>query len=231
MALAAPLIEKGVEVAVDAAMKKVAAYGNALAQPLTIKSETYPGKVKPSALTKNGCLFVAYGQYGGMGRSNISKDSPALKRYVGSSPSRQLTSQVGFAMQIGIDIVGSNASLTPLHLFYPRAFHTGSSVDKHSLAVEVLIGEQKVVMTFDEVEAGSYYEAESLVAHKKTLDKASLAKDTISLSVTEGPDNKLLGEALADFASDAETKKQLVSEIQTAIKERLDDKPAAAAGQ
>ena len=230
IALAAPLVEKGVEVAVDATMKKIAAYGNDLAQPITVKSEIYPGKDKLADLSRTGCIFMIYGRYGGEGSSNIDSNTMALKLYTGSAPSKHLTSNVGFAMQIGIDITGDKLSLTPLHLFYPKAFHTGSSVDKHSLAIEVTVGAEKAVINFEEVEAGSYYGYKSLAAHKRTLSKSAMDAGTIDLAIVEGPDNKILGEALADFAGDEETKNKLITELQGAIKKRLEEesKPAVA---
>lgn len=223
IAIAAPIIEKGVEVAVDAAMKKIAAYGNSLAQPMTLKSGTYPGKTTLEDIGPDapGCVFIAYGRYGGVGGSNIRTGDKALGLYAGSDPAKHLTSNVGFAMQIGVDVTDEKVSLTPLHLFYPRAFHTGSSVDKHSLSVEANIGAEKVVMHFEEIQSGYYYAANSLATQKQTVNKSALDAGTINFTIIEGPDNKLLGEALADFASDEETRKKLVGEIQSLVNDRL----------
>ncbi|WP_312441435.1 MULTISPECIES: hypothetical protein [Stutzerimonas] len=229
IALAAPLLEKGVELAVDAAMKKISAYGNYLAQPVTVQSETYPGKDRLSNLDRVGCVLVVYGKYGGNGTSNIG-DAKPLRPYVGSEPSKHLTSNVGFAMQIGIDITGQKVSLTPLHLFYPKAFHVGSSSQVHSLTVEASVGSEKAVMKFENVKAGAYYDYRSLAAHKLTVDKKALDSGTINITVIEGPDNQALGEALADFAGDKELKKKLIDELQKVVNKQLDE-PKAQEGQ
>lgn len=220
VAIAAPLVEKGIEVAIDAALTALATYGDSLTQPVSLKAVNYP-----TALTLNAtqCIYLVYGRYGGSLENNISANSDALKYLNGSPPSFDLGSNVGFAMQIAVQKKGVVTSLAPVQLYYPKSFHSGSAINKHTVTVRFSIGDQSFAMEFGDLEAGKYYDSQALMAHWLMFPSSLFDTNQLGIEVVEGPDNKLLGEAIKGFASDGETKKALIEKIQVLVNDKIKD--------
>ncbi|WBG63187.1 hypothetical protein [Pseudomonas citronellolis] len=222
LALAAPLVEKSIDFVVEAAMNKIAAYGDELTKPYPLNVNFYPfhggatvGDVK--------CVIVAYGEFGDGFVNNLSGHE-LTKPFAQFTPLRdQLSGNLGFAMQISVQSAEDKVSLVPAYIYYPKSLHPGSSVKQHSLSLDFSIGGVKVNMGYGEISSGFAYGEVALGSQKKTIDKAQIKGDEFSLQVTEGPDNETLGKYLIKI-SDKETTDALKKALQDAAKKKLDDK-------
>lgn len=197
--------------------------GSNMAKPYPLNAYIYPSRT--TLISNAQCLTLVYGQFGGTGKNNLTTPGLPYQYYNTPLLAGQLTSDLGFAMQIKIQRSEERLSFVPYSLFYPKQLRPYGMNNHHGLTVAIDFGGNDATIEFDKVYVGRYYNQQAVITHGKTIELAKVTPYTLKITVTEGPDNETLAGLLqAVSSSDVVAAQQQI--LKTYIDKKIAEKTA-----
>lgn len=121
-------------------------------------------------------------------------------------------------------------TLKPTYIFYPYPLHKKSANGlERKVTIEVTLGENKLLLTFDNLKSGSTYDSSDL-ATKYTLLEAPINQhfQTVDVNIIEGPDSMPTAKILNDIAAQDKTiEKYLIEKIDAIAAKDSEESQAA----
>lgn len=201
----------------------IAKVGSNMAKPYPLNAYIYPNKT--TLISNAQCLTLVYGQFGGTGENNLATPGLPYQYYNTPLLAGQLTSDLGFAMQIKIERSEERLSFIPYSLFYPKQLRPYGINKRHGLTVAIDFSGNDATIEFDKLYVGRYYNQKAVITHGKTIELAKVTPYTLKITVTEGPDNETLAGLLqAVSSSDVVAAQQQI--LKTYIDKKIAEKTA-----